>query len=58
MERPEGLTEDPWEDKVPVRDRSDMKVDHEDEMTGTIYYKDLVQDKLFFMGEKGKRVNA
>lgn len=57
MKRPEGLTRDPWADGVEVRDRSDMEVDHEDDVTGTIYYRDKVEDTLFFMGEEG-RVDA
>lgn len=57
MKRPDGLTRDPWADGVEVRDRQDMEVDHEDDVTGTIYYRDKVEDTLFFMGEEG-RVDA
>jgi len=55
MKRPDGLTRDPWDDGVAVRDRSDMEVDHETD--NTVYYRDLVEDKLFFMGSEG-RVDA
>lgn len=57
MKRPDGLTRDPWEDGVEVRDRPDMEVDHEDDVDGTVYYRDLVEDKIFFLGDDG-RVDA
>jgi hypothetical protein len=58
MERPQGLSRDPFTDMVPVRDRRDMEVDHEDPEDGVVYYRDKVEENLFFMGSNGRRVDA
>jgi len=57
MERPEGLSLDPWSDMVPVRDRPDMEVEREDPDDGTVYYRDKVENTIFYMGASG-RVDA
>ena len=57
MERPEGLTRDPWADQVAVRDRRDMEVHHVDDVDDTVYFWDKVEETMFFMGSDG-RVDA
>ena len=58
MERPESLSRDPFTDMVPVRDRRDMEVERTDPDSGVVYYRDKVENKIFYMGASGRRVDA